>query len=80
MLGSGTDHVALMLEPAAGQKHGQILVAVLGTVAHAAAHDHQSVVEDLCLLQTVEEPVDLGEDVILHHLELFQLVLALAMV
>ena len=62
------NQVSLVLQSSPRHQHGQVLVAVPGSVTHSTAHDYQGIVKNLGLMQTVEQAVHLTEYIILSHL------------
>lgn len=80
MVVGGGWEVSLMFEPAAGEEDREVLVAVGRGIAHAAAHDDEGLVEELGFLESAEEPIDLGEDVIFDDFELRKFSFAFAVV
>ena len=62
--------MALVFQPATGQQHGEVSVAVDRPVAHAAAEHDQRVVEDLCFFQSGNEVIELCGQKGFHDLKL----------
>ena len=62
--------MALMLQSATGEDHGQIAVGMSGAIAHAAADNDERAVHQTRLLQLAEQMRELRDEILLHDLQL----------
>ena len=60
--------MTFVLQASACHQNRKVFITVSGTVTHTTSHNYESIIKDFGFLQTVEQTIDLGKNIVFCNL------------